>query len=52
MSPEAGAQLRQHHFPVKLDEPGLVIAGGMKHQMTEAHINVWLDLLDMLVGVG
>src|SRR4051812_76050 len=52
MSPEAGAQLRQHHVPVELEEAGLVVAGGMKHQMTEAHINVWLDLLDMLVGIG
>ena len=47
-----GAQARQDLVAVELQETRLVGAGGVEDQVREAQVQVGLDLLDVLVGVG
>src|SRR5580658_7301055 len=49
---EALAQLRQHLLAVQFQEPGLIGAGCVEHQMTEAHFDVRFDFLDVLIRIG
>ena len=49
---EALAQFRQHQLAIEFQEPGLIRAGRMEHQMAETHVDIGLDLLDVLVWIG
>src|ERR1700738_2818617 len=46
------AQQRHHAFRVQIQEPSLIVAGRMEHQVIEAQVDVELDLLDVLFRIS
>ena len=51
-SAEPPAQPRQHLLGVEPQEPRLVRARRVEHQVPEAHLDIRADLLDMLVRIA